>query len=47
MIAGAPPLLTTDDGRAVIEELLAQADVFVTNVRLGGLERLGLDHSSS
>ena len=38
--------LTTDDGRAVIEELLAQADVFVTNVRLGGLERLGLDHSS-
>ena len=38
--------LTTDDGRTVIEELLAQADVFVTNVRLGGLERLGLDHSS-
>ena len=38
--------LTTDEGRAVIDELLAQADVFVTNVRLGGLERLGLDHSS-
>ena len=38
--------LTTDDGRAVMEELLAGADVFVTNVRLGGLERLGLDHSS-
>ncbi len=38
--------LTTDGGRAVMEELLAQADVFVTNVRLGGLERLGLDHSS-
>ena len=38
--------LTTDDGRAVMEELLAQADVFVTNVRLGGLERLGLDHPS-
>ena len=38
--------LTTDDGRAVMEDLLAGADVFVTNVRLGGLERLGLDHSS-
>ena len=38
--------LTTDDGRAVMEDLLARADVFVTNVRLGGLERLGLDHSS-
>ena len=37
--------LTTDDGRAVMEELLAGADVFVTNVRLGGLERLGLDHA--
>ena len=38
--------LTTDDGHAVIDELLAEADVFVTNVRLGGLDRLGLDHSS-
>lgn len=38
--------LTADAGRAVMEELLAQADVFVTNVRLGGLDRLGLDHSS-
>ena len=38
--------LTADDGRGVMEELLSRADVFVTNVRLGGLERLGLDHSS-
>lgn len=38
--------LTTSDGRAVMEDLLSSADVFVTNVRLGGLERLGLDHSS-
>ncbi|MEM9464402.1 MAG: CoA transferase [Actinomycetota bacterium] len=35
--------LTTEDGKAIAEELIAQADVFVTNVRLGGLERLGLD----
>ena len=38
--------LTTSGGRAVMEELLAQADVFITNVRLGGLNRLGLDHAS-
>ena len=38
--------LTTDDGRAVMEDLLAEADVFVTNVRLAGLGRLGLDHAA-
>ncbi len=38
--------LTSDGGRRVLEDLLAGADVFVTNVRLGGLGRLGLDHSS-
>ena len=38
--------LTADHGRAVMEELLGGADVFVTNVRLGGLARLGLDHES-
>ena len=38
--------LTHPDGRAVAEQLIADADVFVTNVRLGGLERLGLDHST-
>ena len=38
--------LTTDDGYTVMDELLATADVFVTNVRLGGLDRLHLDHGS-
>ncbi len=38
--------LTTDEGRAIAEELIAEADVLVTNVRLGGLERLGLDPES-
>ncbi len=38
--------LTTDEGRAIAEELIADADVFVTNVRVGGLERLGLDAES-
>jgi len=38
--------LTTDDGIAIAEQLIADADVFVTNVRLGGLERLGLDAES-
>lgn len=37
---------TQDNGRALIRELVAQADVFVTNVRPGGLERSGLDHAS-
>ncbi|MEM9201963.1 MAG: CoA transferase [Actinomycetota bacterium] len=35
--------LTTEAGKAIADELIADADVFVTNVRLGGLERLGLD----
>ncbi|WP_204808635.1 CaiB/BaiF CoA transferase family protein [Mycobacterium riyadhense] len=35
--------LTTDAGRDTAFELLADADVFVTNVRLGALRRLGLD----
>ena len=38
--------LTSQPGRQVLNELLAEADVFVTNVRLGGLERLGLDHAT-
>ncbi|MDH3705129.1 MAG: CoA transferase [Acidimicrobiia bacterium] len=36
--------LTTDDGLALFDELLSGADVFVTNLRLGALERLGLDY---
>lgn len=38
--------LATDEGRAIAEDLIAGADVLVTNVRLGGLERLGLDPES-
>ena len=38
--------LTRDAGREVMDDLLGWADVFVTNVRLGGLERLGLDAGS-
>ena len=34
--------LSTDDGLAVLWDLLAEADVFVTNLRVGGLERLGI-----
>jgi crotonobetainyl-CoA:carnitine CoA-transferase CaiB-like acyl-CoA transferase len=34
--------LRTDDGREALERLLARADVFVTNLRPGALERLGL-----
>ncbi len=36
--------LTTDDGRQNMERLLATADVFITNLRVDALERLGLDH---
>jgi len=35
--------LTDERGRAVLERLLADADVFVTNVRPAALGRLGLD----
>lgn len=35
--------LRTDHGLEQMEELLAGADVFVTNLRLGALARLGLD----
>ena len=38
--------LTSDDGKSIAEQLIAEADVLVTNVRLGGLERLGLDPES-
>jgi crotonobetainyl-CoA:carnitine CoA-transferase CaiB-like acyl-CoA transferase len=38
--------LTTEAGRGNAFELLAQADVFVTNVRPGALQRLGLDFES-
>ncbi|GJM38778.1 MAG: alpha-methylacyl-CoA racemase [Acidimicrobiales bacterium] len=38
--------LSTDDGLAIAKELIADADVFVTNVRIAGLDRLGLDPDS-
>ena len=36
--------LRTEVGRKVLERLLATADVFVTNLRVDALERLGLGH---
>src|SRR5438093_424769 len=36
----------TDEGRRVLHDLVAAADVFVTNLRLDGLERAGLDHAA-
>ncbi|CAO5256115.1 CaiB/BaiF CoA transferase family protein [Frankia sp. AgKG'84/4] len=35
--------LATDEGRALLDELLETADVFLTNFRPGALRRLGLD----
>ena len=35
--------LSTDQGRVIAEELIAGADIFVTNLRIGALARLGLD----
>ena len=34
------------DGKAAMLKLLEDADVFLTNVRTGGLQRLGLDYES-
>lgn len=38
--------LATDDGRHAAARLLADADVFITNVRPGALSRLGLDYET-
>jgi crotonobetainyl-CoA:carnitine CoA-transferase CaiB-like acyl-CoA transferase len=38
--------LRTDEHRDVFERLLATADVFVTNLRVDALERLGLGHDA-
>jgi crotonobetainyl-CoA:carnitine CoA-transferase CaiB-like acyl-CoA transferase len=35
-----------EDGRRVLHDLVAAADVFVTNLRLDALERAGLDHAT-
>jgi crotonobetainyl-CoA:carnitine CoA-transferase CaiB-like acyl-CoA transferase len=36
----------TDEGRRVLGDLVAAADVFVTNLRVDALERAGLDHAT-
>jgi crotonobetainyl-CoA:carnitine CoA-transferase CaiB-like acyl-CoA transferase len=38
--------ISTGDGVAVVHQLLAEADVFLTNYRSAGLERAGLDHDT-
>ncbi len=38
--------ITNDRGRAIVHELLAEADVFITNYRPAGIERAGLDYPS-
>ncbi|OBJ86414.1 CaiB/BaiF CoA transferase family protein [Mycobacterium asiaticum] len=38
--------LTTEAGHGTALELLSDADVFITNVRSGALQRLGLDYES-
>lgn len=38
--------LKSPEGMAVMEKLLARADIFVSNTRYGGLTRLGLDYES-
>jgi crotonobetainyl-CoA:carnitine CoA-transferase CaiB-like acyl-CoA transferase len=35
-----------DEGQALVRQLVSDADVFLTNVRPGGLERSGLDHAA-
>jgi crotonobetainyl-CoA:carnitine CoA-transferase CaiB-like acyl-CoA transferase len=38
--------LATDEGRSLALELVDEADVFLTNIRPGALERAGLDHET-
>jgi len=38
--------ITMEAGMALVHRLLERADVFVTNYRLAGLERVGLDHAT-
>lgn len=38
--------ITTEDGLAIVHQLLAEADVLLTNYRPGGLERAGLDYET-
>lgn len=38
--------LKTSEGMEVMEKLLEEADIFLSNIRYGGLSRLGLDYES-
>lgn len=38
--------VNTDEGRVVAEQVIASADVFLTNMRPAFLERIGLDHET-
>lgn len=38
--------LKTPEGMQIMEKLLADADIFLSNIRYGGLARLGLDYES-
>ena len=38
--------LTTDEGQALVRDLVAQADVFIENFKVGGLRKYGLDYST-
>jgi crotonobetainyl-CoA:carnitine CoA-transferase CaiB-like acyl-CoA transferase len=38
--------LTTDEGREIMLTLVDRADVFVTNIRPGGLDRIGMDSTT-
>ncbi len=38
--------MKTEDGRAIMERMLAKANIFFSNMRLGALERMGLDYES-
>ena len=37
---------TTEEGQDIVRKLVSDADVFLTNVRPGGLTRSGMDHES-
>ena len=38
--------LKQEDGREALRQLITGADIFITNVRMGGLEKLGFDYDA-
>ncbi len=38
--------MKTEEGKAIVERLLAKANIFFSNMRLGALEKMGLDYES-